>query len=135
MSVLILTRCAALYDLCLEYMVIFICVRSEIYWWDSFANISSFWIRLFRDFEHGLFCLFEATLVWHGTVSCCFQICSAEDVSYEQSLVDMINTLPLKDYVGHLVTSILQLYMKDVVEDAEQQLGNQSMFFTTHLRF
>lgn len=49
----------------------------------------------------------------------------AEDVLYEQSLVDMINTVPLKDYVGHLVTSILQLYMKDVVEDAEQQLGNQ----------
>ncbi|KAG0589672.1 hypothetical protein KC19_1G038600 [Ceratodon purpureus] len=47
-------------------------------------------------------------------------------VNYEQSLVNMINTVPLKDYVGQLVTSILQLYMGNVgLEDGEQRNRNE----------
>ena len=59
--------------------------------------------------------------------------CSAIHVNYEQSLVNMINTVPLKDYVGQLVTSILQLYMGNVgLEDGEQRNRNESKAFTPH---
>lgn len=54
-------------------------------------------------------------------------------MNYEKSLVSMINTVPLKDYVGQLVTSILQLYMGNVgIEDGEQRNGKESKFFTFH---
>jgi hypothetical protein len=54
-------------------------------------------------------------------------------VNYEQSLVNMINTVPLKDYVGQLVTSILQIYMGNVgIEDGEQKNRNESKVFIPH---
>ena len=54
-------------------------------------------------------------------------------VNYEQSLVNMINTVPLKDYVGQLVRSILQLYMGNVgIEDGEQRNRKESKIFLSH---
>ena len=57
-----------------------------------------------------------------------FLTCSVIHANYEQSLVSMINTVPLKDYVGQLVTSILQLYMRNVGTEN----GKESKLFTTH---
>ncbi|XP_024370434.1 uncharacterized protein At3g06530 isoform X1 [Physcomitrium patens] len=46
----------------------------------------------------------------------------AAHVNYERSLVAMIDTIPLKDYVGQLVANILQLYMGNIgVEVGEQR--------------
>jgi len=62
-----------------------------------------------------------------------FATCSVKHVNYEQSLVSMINTVPLKDYVGQLVTSILQLYMGTLgIEDGKQTNCNESKFFIVH---
>lgn len=47
--------------------------------------------------------------------------------------MNMINTVPLKDYVGQLVTSILQLYMGNVgTEDGGQRNRNESKVFVPH---
>lgn len=62
-----------------------------------------------------------------------FPTCSVRHVNYEQSLVNMINTVPLKDYVGQLVTSIIQLCMRKVgIEDGEQRESNGSKIFSIH---
>lgn len=61
-----------------------------------------------------------------------FPTCSVVHVNYEQSLISMINTVPLKDYVGLLVTNILQLYLGSIgTEDGEQKNSKESEFFTT----
>lgn len=50
-----------------------------------------------------------------------FYTCSAIDVNCEQSLVSMIKRVPLKDCVGPLATSTLQLYVGNVGSDMENK--------------
>ena len=55
--------------------------------------------------------------------------CNVIHVNYKQSLVSMINTIHLKDYVGQLVISILQLYIGNVgIEDGEQTKLKESKY-------